>query len=190
MSHKSFMRRFFLSVPFVLSVCVGTLNSTPSSNTSNPSQPSPLPPQNIEDLSELEFSTILDAVLLIKDNIGNSAGIVGMFEKRVAGIPGSECFIEPIDADDILDTTSKGSQIVTIDQPSKGIYTLYITALHSGPYDVSLRAFSWDGSRKPPLDIQGKLKQGASVYLKFKFDPQPGTALKLLTPVQPLPQQP
>src|SRR5262245_48442499 len=99
------------------------------------------------DVSELDLAVGTNASLLIEDNAGRRTGRDHKSGRVIQEIPRSAYFEDAMDDDDQAD--KGGGQVshqIQISRPAGGLFHLTLTGIRSGPYELSIRGFSNDGT--------------------------------------------
>lgn len=120
-------------------------------------------PAGQSDLSETDVTLTTNASFLITDSVGRSAGRDAKTGKQSSDIPGSTYFEDRVGGEI--------SHYAQLDRPEAGKYTILVTGVRDGPYILSIRVFSVDGSSQAPLSAKGSLKAGAEAKFLLDLDP-------------------
>jgi hypothetical protein len=131
------------------------------------------------DLSGLDLNVGDSANMLLTDSSGERTGVNSTTPSILKEIPHSSYFNGSIDNDE---TGESGPTFHTIQifQPPQGAYTLVVMGLKADQYQVSIRAYSQDGSAQPPLDILGIAAASSTSTFRVTFTSAAGTSSEVV----------
>jgi hypothetical protein len=129
------------------------------------------------DKSELDLAVGNAATLLITDSAGRHTGRDSSTNVPLHQIPQSTYFEDTIDDSDVA--AKQVNHFIQVTQPKTGRYSVLLTGLRAGQYQLSIRAFSRDGSSQPELVETGDVRQGSKVTFDLDYTSAPGTALSV-----------
>ena len=127
------------------------------------------------DISELNLSVDDNTELLVIDGSGRRTGLDPLTGNILQEIPGADHFSDSLENDVTGEPPSETSHSVQISQPSEGVYRIILIGLTSGPFTLSIRAFSQDGTSQPSLVVQGVAEPGSTATVVIKFNSAPGS---------------
>jgi len=146
-------------------------------NAGPPAEPAASVPQ---DKSALWLKSGTRVTLLVTDKQGRRAGVDPKTYGVLKDIPSSSCDVDFIQNQYTGDEHSEASERVTFDPAAKGVYTLLVHGLQSGPFEVSVSALSKDGSSEPTKEVEGIISEGENKIFKLSYDPAPNASLSVV----------
>jgi hypothetical protein len=127
------------------------------------------------DMSGLDLAVGDSGELLVTDANGRKTGFDTSTTQEIGQIPHSAHFADTLQDDEIGGLATGTNHSVQIFQPAAGAYQVSIIGLKLGLYDLSLRAFSSDGSDQPALSVAGIAGVGSTSSFQIQFSSTPGT---------------
>jgi hypothetical protein len=90
-------------------------------------------------------------------------------------IPQSAYHVDQFQAADSLDVLGpvdviEPSHIVDVFQPKQGAFRIVATGLSAGPYRLSVRSWTQDGTARPPIVLTGTAEPGSSDTYEVQFN--------------------
>ncbi len=116
------------------------------------------------------------ANLLLLDPLGRRAGLELASSEEAEEIPGSVHYLDALENDETGELPDQASQLIEITAPPEGTYRLLATALQDGPFQITLQAYAEDGSKQPPVVLEGQAAAGETVAYKIDFSAAPGAS--------------
>jgi hypothetical protein len=143
-----------------------------ASTTSNQNNPLQAQQSSADrNVSELDVAVDANVTFLITNIANRSTGYDSNTGEQLQDIPDSTYLRDRIGNE--IDSSAQ------INRPSQGEYSIVLTGIRNGPYALSVRAFSSDGSAQAPLSHKGEITVGAKVKFLLVFTPKPGTSSTL-----------
>jgi hypothetical protein len=124
-----------------------------------------------KDDSELDLALTGNASMLLSDSVGRHTGRDPVTGRQVQEIPNSAYFEDSL--------SGEVGRSIEIPQPQEGQYQVAVTALGTGPYRLSIRAFFRNGDSQPELVKNGSLVQGSTISFILHFTSTPGDVTTL-----------
>jgi hypothetical protein len=75
--------------------------------------------------------------------------------------------------------TKEVNHFISITQPQTGRYSIMLTDVQAGDYQLSIRAFSSDGTSQPANVETGHLEKGAQIKFLLDYTSNPGATSSL-----------
>ena len=129
----------------------------------------------VGDISGLDYFVSNNATILVTDPKGLQTGLQSRSGHILQAIHQSEYAEDALDNDVTEAPATTSDHLVTIFQPSVGRYVAVIQGLTAGSYNVSIRAFSQDGSAQPPIVLHGMAEQGSTFTYVLNYLSTPGS---------------
>jgi hypothetical protein len=136
--------------------------------------PAPQLPKQNRDTSELNVIVDTNAVFLLTDGAQRRTGRDTRTGKQLQEIPNSAYFEDRLDNDITGQAGQPISHQAQVIRPVQGNYDISVMGVHDGPYELSVRAFSRDGSAQPLLSRRGTIKAGSLFRFVLAFTSEPG----------------
>jgi hypothetical protein len=129
------------------------------------------------DPSELDFSVVDNATLLVTAPDGTQTGFDSNTGQIVKGRPQSAYFVvdNADDSDVANDAPTSRTYSVQWFLPPSGKYNVQIEGLSLGMYDLAMKAFDANGKPETFLVSQGMANVGSITTFQVIFSPTPGT---------------
>lgn len=125
------------------------------------------------DISELDLA-VTNAYVVLTDSHGRRAGYDPATGQGYTEIPGSAYFLDAI-ADDVTGAPPDGfTFLLQVAQPEEGMYTAVVLGSELTSYVLSIRGFSKDGSKQPPIEFDGVSNSGTESKFALAFEKEPG----------------
>ncbi len=118
--------------------------------------------------------------LMLRDAQGHRTGVDAKTRKLRQDIPNSDCQADFIENQYTGDPVSELNERLTLQPAAKGIYTLDITGLQDGPFEINILAQSRNGSSLPSKQLEGLINEGQQKTFSLKFDPDAGSPLSIV----------
>jgi hypothetical protein len=128
------------------------------------------------DISALDIDTGDNITLLVTDALGNRTGTDPTSGSPLQEIPGSAYFIDRLDDDITGAVDTRPAHMVLIPTPKPGTFTIAAQGVNSGPYTISISAFSQDGSPQPRIVFTGNAVPGSSTTYTINYASTPSCA--------------
>lgn len=131
------------------------------------------------DVSTLHITTSNNADILLTDALGHRAGSLGR-ATSYKEVPRSSY------AQDFITDTETGLQAtgithsVSIFHPTDGTYSITVTGLELGTYNLVVAPFAADGTRRPEVQIFGIADRGAQTTYRLDFLAESGAGVMTL----------
>ncbi|MGO9270375.1 MAG: choice-of-anchor D domain-containing protein [Terriglobia bacterium] len=139
-------------------------------------------PHDPNDNSAFDLAVGQNGNLLLVDAAGNRTGFDPSTGTVVNEIPGSSYSSTFIDDDtDPNEPATEPSNLLDVFQPTPGVYTITVSRAQTGPYSLSIRGFSSDGSSQPPITLNGTTAPGVTATYQTTYSPTPAGANLSLT---------
>jgi hypothetical protein len=122
-------------------------------------------------IGALDVSVGNHGSLLVTDFSGNQTGFIPESGQIVQNIANSAYFIDALTNDITGAAPTETARSAEIFQPAAGSYTVVATGLSKGLYQLSIRAFSQDGSSQPPILVTGSAQPGSTFTYTLAFNP-------------------
>jgi len=136
------------------------------------------PPTSERDISGLDLGVGNNATLLLTDSAGRRTGRDPVAGRILQEIPRSAYGEDAIDNDVTGEPATETTHLLGVFRPAEGEYDLLLTGLQTGPYELSVRAFSRDGADQPPILEKGNIQTLSSIRFRLIFS---ATAISTLT---------
>lgn len=128
-----------------------------------------------QSIGALDVSVDNNVSLLLTDPNSDQTGLDNASDQILQNIAGSAYFTEALTNDFTGAKPTETGHSAEIFQPRDGIYRLVVTGFGKGPYQLSIRSFSQDGSSQPPILLQGTAEPGSSFTYIVKYSSTPGS---------------
>jgi hypothetical protein len=128
------------------------------------------------DISRLDLAVGDNAEVLVVDPSGQRTGFDETTSTVVEEIPNGVYFRDSSEDDETGALSSTSSHSVHVFQPPPGTFTVVLSGLHLGTYELSVRAISFDGSAPLPILMQGIANAGSTATYVIQFAATPGVA--------------
>jgi hypothetical protein len=115
--------------------------------------------------------------LLIIDETGRRTGFDPLGNQDAQDIPDSAYFRDSIDNDRTGELSDQTSHLVIIPLPTTGTYQIHVVGIKEGSYDLSIAAFSRDGSEQREVLLTGTTAPGQVDRYTITYSPEPGAQL-------------
>jgi hypothetical protein len=127
------------------------------------------------DISALDVAVGDGVELLVVDPAARRTGFDAVSSMTVEEIPNSVYFKDALEDDVTGDPPTETGHICQIQRAPVGVYEVTLIGLAPRTYEVSLRAFSQDGSAQPPIVITGTAVPGVTSSLLVEYASTPGS---------------
>jgi hypothetical protein len=118
--------------------------------------------------------------LLVSDAQGHHTGVEPKGFKVVKGVPESSCDVDFIGNKYTGEEHAEADERITFDPAKKGVYTLLVHGLQSGPFQISISALARNGSSEPSKEVEGLISEGEDKVFKLTYDPAPNATLSVV----------
>jgi hypothetical protein len=132
-----------------------------------------------KDNSALDIAAGTRIAYLVVDPLGRRSGFDAS-GKQFKEIPGSAAYTHFLSKEEPGEESTDGTETVDIFQPSKGTYKINISGNRTGTYTFSIRIFSTDGSRQPPIILKGNIQKGNATSAQLVMDPTPNSVPRII----------
>jgi len=126
-------------------------------------------------IGALDISVGNHGSLLVTDFSGNQTGFIPESEQIVQNIPNSAYFVDAMANDITSAAPRETAHSAEIFQPATGSYTVVATGFSKGLYQLSIGAFSQDGSSQPRILVTGNAQPGSTFTYTLAFNAASGS---------------
>jgi hypothetical protein len=127
-----------------------------------------------QSIGALDVSVGRNASFLLTDPNNNRTGLDKVSGQILQNIPDSAYFIDALTNDITGAAPTETSHSANIFQPIGGKYTLVVTGFAKGAYQLSIRAFSEDGTPQPSILLSANAVPGSASTYVVNYVSTPG----------------
>ncbi len=142
--------------------------------------PAAASPTRSTDPSALRFQVQTRVTLLVVDSKGRRTGYDPKTDRVLQEIPNSKCDVDFVPNRYTGAAHWEAYERLAIEPAPKGLYSIRVSGLQDGPFEINISALSNQGSSEPSKQVEGLISEGENKSFQLTFDPNPDQPLSVV----------